>query len=498
VSGSRSFAAAGPRPPAAAVVLGIAVASGLVGLAAAGGSDSFTLLVSAVIALAAWAALFFHPRLALALVIPQVAFFPVLPIFGGHRGLNPIDIFLPSAVIGAWLFVPRRVATGAPSLALERARDRLARAMCIYLGLAVVSLIGCALAGNPGGALDSMLLLSRDFEAVFLFWAMDRLLDGEADVRRSALLLGGGLMFALVLNLSTMVLFHLPRAGAIWVYGEPSGNVVSWNVGPGRWVATNPNELAMGCLMACALFLAVPLGKWRGRVLFTGTVVLLLATLSRSGLLSFLILVVLHTVQRRRWRLWLIPLVLLLAFPVLPSDIRLRILRTLTMAHGSFEVYTSVIRVYSWITAFKVFLAHPFLGVGYIGFRFVSQHFNNFGFALGTAENFYLETASGMGVIGLAAVAWVVVSLVRLLRLVRRLAPPGTTAYRLAGIGPAFLVGAAVSNWTADYLIGMLGILQMCVFFALLVVSAREALRNADGAGVPGVPGAPGAADTGS
>jgi O-antigen ligase len=148
-------------------------------------------------------------------------------------------------------------------------------------------------------------------------------------------------------------------------------------------------------------------------------------------------------------------------------------------------VYSSVVRLFGWQTALEVFRHHPLFGVGYLGFRFVAHDYNALGMYFSTVENFFLETAVGMGILGLLVLSLFAIACWRLGRAARRHAEPGSQAHRLGEMTPAFLLSVFVANLTSDNLIGLVNGGQLAIFFALLAqASLLPACRRA-GSGRP-------------
>jgi O-antigen ligase len=278
----------------------------------------------------------------------------------------------------------------------------------------------------------------------------------------------GAVIAFTVVNLVWVFAFRLPRAGMVWWVTEPRDAIGS------------PNEAAMALLILWAALQAhsaVRPNRWLG--LLRGlVVVMLLLTQSRSGLLAFGVFLLL-TVKRIRWRRVLGSLLALaLALPLVPPSFWTRMGRTLTFQQGSPEVFSFMIRLYSYETAWRVFLAHPIFGVGYFGFRFVSVNYNEFRFLNLVAENFLLETLAGLGLVGLAVVGLVFARLWVLGRTVERLAAPKTFGHELARLNVPLLVAVLVTNLTGSTVVGMVGVGQAALWAALVVRSGHLALAR--------------------
>jgi O-antigen ligase len=289
---------------------------------------------------------------------------------------------------------------------------------------------------------------------------------------RNALMVG--IVIVGFANFVAVAFYSIGRAGGVWVFGEPGiRSAASWSIGDLGLYATNPNELAAGCLLAWAILCGLPYRRWLTVVLLGITFWLLLASLSRSGLLAWGAFVMVYGwYAKQRW-LWFVPVLLAGVIPFLPDEIKERIIRTAVQERGSFEAYTSIIRFYSWEASLAVFLANPILGVGYLGFRFVSQQYNPLGIVLVTSESFYLETASGMGILGVATLAAISWAILHAARIARHSSPKESLAHRLGTVAPAYLLGIGVGNLTGNNLIGLMGVSQLAVFAGFLCQAMR-------------------------
>jgi hypothetical protein len=472
---SRSLAPQRSGDFTSAILVWLLPALGLaVGIAAGTADKTILYVVGSVVGLFVvfWSAS--RPANAFHWIAAQTVFFPVIPVADG-RGFNPIDLLMPGVLAGAWFWYFDRRAQGEAGAQIEERRRGLVRAGTAYYALAVFTLVLLALRGRPGDALDSLLVLGRSFQGALFFYLVARLVRDRQDLERVRTAVVTGLIVAFALNAISMLLFDVPRAGAVWALGETNvRSGAAWSVGIGGWTVTNPNELSMGCLLVWALVLAVPIRNRlvNGGVLLVATLLLFLS-LSRAGLGAWFVFVILYAARGGHRLVWLLPLAMAAVIPVLPEEYRGRMLRTLTLERGSFEAYSSLIRVYCWNTSFATMLANPILGVGYLGFRFVSDDYNVLGLKLLTSESFFLETGSGMGVIGLAVVAWFAIAALRFASTARRLALPGSTTERFARVAPAYLAAIAVANLTGDLLIGLLGVSQLALFLGMFTQAAR-------------------------
>jgi O-antigen ligase len=438
------------------------------GVAAAGESLHAIVLVAAVSLAALVVAGVVYPRAIFAVLLSNAVIFPALPVIAG-RGVNPIDVLLPIALFTTWFFGRPEPARFGVDAEQERRRRAVVRAGLAYYAVAVLSLVVLALGGRVADALDSFLILTRSFQAASFFYLVSRLARGLDGVRfaRNAVL--AGLLVAAVINLPAIALLGVPRAGSVLVFGAPSARAAaSWALGQSAVVITNPNELGAACLLVWALLFGLPLRRpWQGLALAV-SFLLLLGTASRSAILGWVVFVVMLGLRPGRRRLLLLPLLGLAVFPLLSDDLATRIVRTAVMEEGSFEAYTSIIRVFCWYAAIAIFLAHPVIGVGYLGLRHVGHDYNPLGLYLETAESFYLETAAGMGVLGLAALAAFAWACWRLGRAAFRHGEPGSPARTMGEVTLPFLLAIAAGNLTGDNLVGLLNGAQLAIFLALL------------------------------
>ncbi len=424
-----------------------------------------------------------HPRAFFALLLPNTLLFPAIPLVEG-RGANPIDLLLPIALVTTWLFAPR--APGGPPADAELAARRrdVVRAGLAYYAVALFSLALLAVRGGVGDALDSLLVLSRSIQAATFFYLVSRHARGRDGVLFVRNILFAAILLAAVVNLPAVAFYGVPRAGSVLIFGAPGARAAAaWSIGGLPVVMTNPNEMASACVLAWALLLGLPPRRGLQALGLVLSFLLLLATQSRSGLLAWVTFVLVYGSRAGRRKLLVLPLLAVAVVPFLPPDFQGRLLRTVLMQEGSFEAYTSIIRLFGWQAAVEIFRAHPLFGVGYLGFRHVAQDYNPLGLYLETAENFFLETAVGMGVLGLLALAGIAVACARLGRAARRRSEPGSLAHSMGTVTPAFLLAVAAGNMTGDNLIGLLNGAQFVIFFALLAATALEPACRRAGAG---------------
>jgi hypothetical protein len=457
--------AAGALLLAFALLAGVAVGNQDLGLGILLG-----VLLGAVLVTAAC----FWPHVSMWILLANTMTLPVLPITAS-RGVNLIDAFLFPTLIGAY-FAHRGQPVGAMTGDVPQARRRLVRALLAYLGAAVLSLLVLAMRGYPAHAGDSSLLLFRFVQGVLFFIIVERLVRTRQDLYRARGAIAIGFLIGAAVNVYGFLVFAVPRAGT------------TWNILVGDHFIGSPNEAGFAITLLWALMLALPMRRALMMPLLLVSIAFLVATASRSGLLAWFTFVAVWAIVSRKGWLLLLPLTLGLIYPFLPESLTGRLMRTILLQRGSFEAYSTLVRVYAWHTAFNVFRHFPILGVGYLCFRFFSYQYNGLTLNLGTAENMILETATGMGLVGLIAMFWLAASVYRLARSVMRSTTKGSPAWNLARMSTPMLIANVVANLTADNLTGMVSAAQMATWCAFLIAASRidhEArAREADAAAV--------------
>jgi O-antigen ligase len=258
------------------------------------------------------------------------------------------------------------------------------------------------------------------------------------------------------------------RAGMVWYVAEPFPSFGS------------PNEAATAMVLIIALLLVrQTLRHQVTNLVGIGlALVMIVLTASRGGLMALLAFGVL-TLPRLRWT-WIVGGMILVAMvlPFVPQSYWVRLGRTAVQQRGTFETFTTMIRVLSWKTAWTVFLHHPILGVGYLGFGSMSSAYNPFRIVLGPAENYFLEIAAGMGIVGLIALGFVITRLLQLGRAVERVATPGSLGHSLARFHVPLILSLLVPCLSADNLVGMVGIGQIAMWCAMLVCAGHSGVRH--------------------
>ena len=439
---------------------GVAV-SLLVGFAVGNQTPTLLIGLAALIGLAVLVAATFRPRLSFWILLTSTVTLPIVPVTA-TRAANPVDILLFPALVGAWLFV-RAPRNDLPH-AVDVARVRLGRAAGLLVLAALVSLVALAVRGYPAYAADSLLLIFRLVQGLMFYVLALRLLRDRTDLPRARNAIVAGFLVGAVANAVGLFALGSPRAG------------ITWNLLDPEYFISSPNEAGFAVTFLWALVLAMPFRRKLATVAFLAfSIVFLFATNSRSGLLSWVTFISIWAIMHRKGWLLLVPFGLALLFPFLPEAVTGKFVRTITAQRGSFEIYSTLVRVYAWKTAYVCFINNPIFGVGYLCFRYFSHRYNALTLNLGTAENIVLETAADMGVVGLSALAWLVASIVRFVRAVAGANAPGSPGHALARVSFPFLAANAVANMTANNLVGMVSVAQVGVFCAFLVVASRRA-----------------------
>ena len=382
-----------------------------------------------------------------------------------QKAVNAFDVLL-WPVLGASLFGRAaarardraRVETGEAHDAIRARTRALSHAVIAFYSLAAASIFVMALRGGLAEAVESGGQLVRALQAVTLFPAGLVLIENRArlDALRRALLAGGAL-FAIV-NVIGIVSGTSVRGGVVWFANEPGVAVAS------------PNEAGTTVVLLWAVIGAWHLMQPRAYkivmlLVLTGVLVL---SQSRSGLLAWGVFFLFSFRDLGRRALPVIILVVLL-LPFVPQEYWGRMLRTLSQERGSSELYSALVRVYSWHAAWQIFLANPLFGVGYRAFAYVSHAYNPVGVVLHTAESLYMETAAGMGLAGLTLLGLVFVRMFQLASTIGRLSAPLSWGATLARMQVPWIVAVLVASITGDNLYGLVGLAQLALWTAMLV-----------------------------
>ncbi|MCC6348644.1 MAG: O-antigen ligase family protein [Candidatus Eisenbacteria bacterium] len=402
----------------------------------------------------------------------------VVSVGSGERNVMPFDVLLfPLIVATVREWMRRRslpiAQLDARSAELAGTVRRFTRSAWLYVGAAAASLLVTVWMGEAAGAFDSALKLGRVVEGMLVFGIGLATIHNERDLGRVIGALVVGMLLLAAVNLAGFTMAPitadntLRRAGMTWFVNEPG-----WSIG-------DPNEAGIGLLLVWVVLLA-----WQSRratawgwIMMALTLVFMFLTQSRSGLLAWFMFTLLTWRRMPRRFLVTAAVGILIVAPFVATIWWERMARTVSADRGSFEVYTSLVRVYGWFSAGRMFLSHPITGVGYLGFRHFSDRFNELGIMLGTCENMYLEVATGMGIIGIVVFARLFWRTLNLSDVVARHAPPDSFAAALARLHKPYFIALAISNLTGDNWVGLAGISQLALWCLLLVRAGQLSLR---------------------
>jgi O-antigen ligase len=387
--------------------------------------------------------------------------------------VNLIDILMPPVLLVSVLGGLHRTAradleAGPAHERLLLAERGLTRWVIAFYALAALSLIRLATLEGLGPALNSSLYLIRAIEGIMFYPLCIWWLRTTARIEHAwrALVVAGTVLA--VVNIIGFLAWEVKRAGMTFFLNN-------WDA-----PLSTPNEAGTASLIVAVVLIIRQAMRpsWKNMVLGVLMVGLLGLTQSRSGILAWITFGLLTLRWVRPARLLSIALGIAVLVPLLPETLWIRMSRSIMVERNSFEAYSLFARVFGWRAAWGVVQDHPWMGVGYLGFRFVSDAYNQFGLVIGTVENYYYEVLVSMGVIGLAVLAVVLVLLYRLGREVGRIAPPGSLAHHMSRYHAPLISGLLVANLTVDNFMGMVGLAQVAIWTAVLVRSGHTCLAE--------------------
>lgn len=391
----------------------------------------------------------------------------------GLRSINVIDVLLPPVLIVSAFGRARMQAraqreTGPAHERLHAAERGFTHAVMLFFAAAVLSLLSLARMAGIAAALDSGLLLIRVAQGLLLYplciWWLRT--PERISGAWNAIFVGGITLG--VLNVIGAVAWDVRRGGSTLFLNNPDAPF------------TSPNEGGSSTLIVLAVLIMRQIMRpdWKNFALGALMVVVLALTQSRSALLAWATFALFTLRWVRPSRLLAGALTVAALAATLPQSFWIRMTRTIVVERGSFEAYSLFQRIYGWHTAWRVFLDHPWTGVGYAGYRFVSHRYNELRLVLTTVENYYYETLVSMGVGGLALLAVVIVKWFRLGREIARNSPAGTVAHHMARFHTPLLLGLLVANMTGDNFAGMASVAQLAMWTAILVRSGHAAISE--------------------
>ncbi|OGS01912.1 MAG: hypothetical protein A2V88_13635 [Elusimicrobia bacterium RBG_16_66_12] len=456
-----------------ATILGAGVAITM-GLALGFPTDGLRLLVAGSLGLLALSSAAVWPLTAIQILIASSVFLVSFSL-SPQRALNAFDLLLPPVLLVSAFGAARARAMrenaayqGPGHADIHACTGRLSQSVVVFYAIAALSLAMLALRGQPLRAFESFLSLLRAFQGLSIFALGLWWFRTEHDVHLAIRSLKVGAWAVFAMNVLYVATYPITRAG------------MTWNIGEQWWRVSGANELATAALIVWAILQSQSATRrtLSNVVLMAALFVLLFMTQSRSGLVAWAIYY-LFQLRSPRWRsLLATSTIVFLAASLVPAAFWGRLSRTLVLKAGSSEAFSTIIRLYSWQTATRVFLDHPILGVGYLGFRFVSSEYNSLHIVLGPAESYYLEVAAGMGIMGLIALGVAIAALWRLGRSVETVTPPGSLGHEMARRHRPLIAALLVANCTGGTFIGMLGLSELAIWCALLVRAGHLSARS--------------------
>ena len=389
----------------------------------------------------------------------------------GNRSLNAIDVLLMPVFLASLFGRARRemrlnARFGSGHDEIHEAERRFVQLVVIFHGLALLSLVQLGIFVGVHAALDSALLLLRAVQALMFYplcrWWLDR--TDRIEMAWRAIIVGGAALATT--SVVGLVAWDVRRPGMTFYLNDPLAPLAS------------PNEAGANALFVAAVLVVRQSMKsdWKNLVLMALMALVVALTQSRSALLASAVFAIGMMRGVRPRHLLAGALASASILPFLPAHFWQRMAKSLVVERGSFEVMSALQRVYGWRTAWKVFLDHPWTGIGYLGFRFVSNRYNALRLNLVTVENYFYEILVSMGIVGLVVISVVVVRLFKLGREVGRVAPEGTLASHMARVHGPLVLGLLAANLTGDNFLGLVSIAQLAMWCAVLVGAGHAAV----------------------
>jgi hypothetical protein len=321
-----------------------------------------------VLGLAGFVMAFVRPFAAFLVVIASTIFLVVYNL-PGNRGLNPIDLLLVPLLIASVLGGARdqaqaedRAVTDPRRRELFAATRRLGVSVMVYYGIAWLSVAGALHAGRTNVVIDATFSLMRISQVLLFFPLGLWWFRSEARIHHAMRAVMVTVVILTIVNAFAIAFFDVKRAGLAWYVNETADIIGGPN-------AIGPTMLFLGVLLLVRQAL---MPRVVNLMLFAIALTLLVLSATRSGLLASMVVTAM-LLPKARWGWVFVALLMVgLAIPLVPEQYWLRLTRTVTLQRGTFEAYTSLIRVYAWKTwRSPCSLPPPLLGVGYLGFRHV-------------------------------------------------------------------------------------------------------------------------------
>jgi O-antigen ligase len=470
---SSALAAHGSAPSSLRTALAVAAIlafSILAGLAAGDRSPEWSLPMAAIGAAMVLYAGLRWPFSGLLIMLASSILLVVVRTFG-LRSINAFDVLLmPVFFVSLWGRARQdsraRVLLGESHERIREAEGRFTNSVIVFHVGALLSLVQLGVLVGVHAALDSALLLLRAVQGLLLYPICRWWLFGQNRVERAwdAIVVGG---FGLAATaLAGVFLWDVRRPGMTLYLNDISAPLAS------------PNEAGVNALFVAAILLVRHAHRpdWKNVAGVMLMVLVLVLTQSRSALLAWAVfaLFTLRWASPRRLLAGALSLAALL--PLIPANFWARMAKSVVVEKGSFEAMSFLQRVYGWRTAWRVVQDHPWTGVGYLGFRYVSDQYNELRLKMVTVENYFYEILVSMGIVGLILIGIVIVRLFRLGSTVGRVAPKGTLAHHMARFHAPLMVALLVANLTVDNFFGLVSLTQVALWCAVLVQSGHEAV----------------------
>lgn len=279
-----------------------------------------------------------------------------------------------------------------------------------------------------------------------------------------------------VVLLSAFVLLGAGLSGfaGLWAFAHEGVLVTLREVFRAAGLATNPNELAI--VMVTALPISIyMLGAVRDRfsrlTLVAVTLILIGAnfvTLARTGLIVMvLVLLIIAALERRRkWARFLVAIFVLGLPFLIPRGFWFRFAAT-GFLKGDFS---SFMRTGAMKAGLRMFAEHPITGVGFGTYLGGSTQYGDIISPL-VAHNMYLHVLAESGVIGLAAMLFLIWCSLRNMRLAEKSVPEGSPIH--------FLARGYTIAYVAFLLCGLLTSIQLNQSFWFMPAASVFLLRAA-------------------
>jgi len=385
------------------------------------------LVAGTIVALLAIAAAIYRPALGLAILAFTYPF--DLDTYAGPVKLTTSYALLAILVL---VWVGREILPHAP----EWRRTPLDWPVLLFAAATLLSILGL-LTENTG---DQVIALVKAAGGFALFFLVTQSLRERADVWLVVAAIAATGVIQAVMTVVPVMLGKVEVSDATRAIGTLS----------------DPNLFAGYLVLVAALSVAAALAvRRRWSIAAAGVITLLfgmalVATLSRSGWIGFLValvtLAVLLPERRRDIALVGAGVVAILVVIGLAGPVAGRLGGT----EGGSPLDTFYARVPIWGAAWAMFIHHPIFGVGVNNFGFLIQDYDP-DLVVNQAHNLFLNIAAERGILGIATFGLVAVMAFRALRAAWRRAPELPSRALIAGIAASILGFFAHSLFDVSY-----------------------------------------------